>query len=215
MIEALRQSPGVRVDARAFLTVRLLDLYVGDWDRHEGQWAWALFGEGDTATWQPIPRDRDQAFVRYDGLLGGVVRFFVPELLDFSEDYPTPYAATMNGRGLDRRILTGLAWPVWDSIAGALQARLTDHVIDGAVDRLPREYEARNGAILRRALQVRRDKLRQIAQAYFRFLAEQARVFGRGHRVRGEALFRGCESELDGGSGRSVCPSERFGLILT
>ena len=184
MIEALRRHPGVRVDARAYLTVRLVDLYVGDWDRHEGQWRWALFGEGHRAKWEPIPRDRDQAFARFDGVLGGLARFFVPELLNFTEDYPSPYAATMNGRSLDRRILTGLAWPVWDSIARALQARLTDQVIGGAVARLPLEYEAKNGTILRRTLQVRRDKLHRMAQTYFGFLAEQVRVFGRGPRAR-------------------------------
>ena len=173
LLERLEAQPGIRVDTRGFLTARLLDFFVGDWDRHEDQWRWALLREGDSARWYPIPRDRDYAFVRYDGLLMGLVRHVSPKLLVFDRDYASPWAASYNGRHLDRRILNDLEWPVWDSVARALQSRLTDQVIDQAVDRLPAEYEAQNGAFLRRTLRVRRDNLHRAAERYYRFLAEQ------------------------------------------
>ena len=173
LLEKLEEEPWIRVDTRAFLTARLLDFYVGDWDRHEDQWRWALLGKGDSTRWHPIPRDRDYAFVRYDGLLMALVRHVSPKLLVFNEEYASPWAATFNGRFLDRRILNDLEWPVWDSVARALQSRLTDQVIDQAVDRLPPEYEAKNGASLRRTLRVRRDNLHRAAERYYRFLAEQ------------------------------------------
>src|SRR5439155_97164 len=58
----LDRDPANRVDSRACLTARLLDVYVGDWDRHAGPWRWGRFGEGDARVWRPIPRDRDQPF---------------------------------------------------------------------------------------------------------------------------------------------------------
>ena len=177
LLDALEEAPWVPVDTRAYLTVRLVDLLVGDWDRHEDQYRWALLGEGDSARWHPIPRDRDQAFVRYDGALMVIARTIQPKLLNFGERFPSPYAATYNGRHLDRRVLNDLEGPVWDSVARTLQSRLTDSVIDLAVDQLPTEYEVRNGATLRRALRVRRDSLHRAAQRLYRFLSEQVLIY--------------------------------------
>jgi hypothetical protein len=38
LLERLRESSDHRVDAAAFLTARLVDHLMGDWDRHEDQW---------------------------------------------------------------------------------------------------------------------------------------------------------------------------------
>jgi len=173
LIKALRKTPWVRVDSRAYLKTRLVDFLIGDWDRHEGQYRWALVGEGDQARWLPIPRDRDQAFVRYDGALLGVARLVVPKLVVFDVDYPSAYAATYNGRHLDRRILTDLEWPAWDSVARGLQVRLSDQLIDEAVHQLPAEYAARNGAALRRMLKARRDRLREAARGFYDYVSGQ------------------------------------------
>src|SRR5262245_34531203 len=62
----LRGSPNDQVDARAYLAARLVDIYLGDWDRHADQWRWARFGDEKPHRWVPIPRDRDQALARYD-----------------------------------------------------------------------------------------------------------------------------------------------------
>src|ERR1041384_1810156 len=76
--EELDRNPANRVDSRAYLTARLLDVYVGDWDRHADQWRWARFDEGDARVWRPIPRDRDQAFSRLDGFLPRLAPHYPP-----------------------------------------------------------------------------------------------------------------------------------------
>ena len=43
------------------LRARLLDMLIGDWDRHDDQWRWVAFEEGKH-DFKAIPRDRDQAF---------------------------------------------------------------------------------------------------------------------------------------------------------
>ena len=53
MIARLREHPQESVDARRFLTARLVDFFLGDWDRHRGQWRWGR--RTRQAAWEPIP----------------------------------------------------------------------------------------------------------------------------------------------------------------
>jgi len=171
LFEHLEHTSRNRVDSRAFLAARLMDVFIGDWDRHHDQWRWARFDSGPVHIWRPIPRDRDQAFARLDGFLVWLTGFYWPQLVGFSDDYPSIWRLTLAGEVLDRRLLQDLEKPVWDSVARTLQARLTDSVIDGAVRRLPPEYLRKNGAALTRALRHRRDHLPQISDRYYALLA--------------------------------------------
>ena len=190
------RSPDDRVDVRALLTARLFDVFIGDWDRHGDQWRWARFGESVPRQWVPIPLDRDQAFVKYDGLLLSVARQSVPQLVNFGPHYPYIAGATWNGRDLDRRFLVELDWPTWKSVATALQAKLTDAAIDNAVRALPPEHYALKGKPLTAALQQRRDHLLDAARRYYRVLAEQVDV----HATDGDdqaLITRGPKGEVE------------------
>jgi hypothetical protein len=165
-----------RVDPRALLTARLFDVFIGDWDRHAGQWRWARFENSVPRTWLPIPLDRDQAFVKYDGLLLSVARQSVPQLVNFGPKYPYIAGATWNGRDLDRRFLVELDWPTWKSVATALQAKLTDAAIDDALRALPPEHYALKGKTLAAALRQRRDHLLDAARRYYGLLAKQVDI---------------------------------------
>jgi hypothetical protein len=178
LFERLEKYQTEQVDARAFLTARLVDLFLGDWDRHQDQWRWARMSDAEGTPWIPIPRDRDQAFARFDGLLLSLARLSVPQLVEFSPTYPSMVGLTWNARVLDRRLLSGLEWPAWDSAAVALQARLTDAVIDNAVGRLPPELARANAAWLAGALKRRRDLLPQAARRFYTMLAVEADVYG-------------------------------------
>ncbi|HEX3234363.1 MAG TPA: hypothetical protein VHR41_09195 [Gemmatimonadales bacterium] len=174
----LENDQDERVDQRAYLQARLVDLFVGDWDRHQDQWRWARLGHGGSLPWTPIPRDRDQAFAKFDGLLLSLARLSYPQLVEFSPTYPSMVGLSWNARAVDRRLLTGLEWPAWDSIAAGLQSRLTDPVIDQAVERLPPELRAKNQQWLAGALKSRRDRLRDAAHRFYRLLASDVEVHG-------------------------------------
>jgi hypothetical protein len=178
LIARITRAPDDRVNTRAFLTARLFDLLIGDWDRHAGQWRWARFGNAMPRRWVPIPEDRDQAFVKYDGLLLAVARQTAPQLTNFGLDYPYITGATWNGRDLDRRILVELDWPEWESVARRLQAALTDDAIENAVRALPAEHYSLKGAGLVQALRTRRDNLLEAARDYYELLAKQVDVHG-------------------------------------
>ncbi len=182
LFEHLEHSPRHRVDSRAYLAARLMDVFIGDWDRHHDQWRWARFDSGQVHIWRPIPRDRDQAFARLDGFLVWLTGFYWPQVVGFGDDYPSIWRLTLAGEVPDRRLLQDLEKPVWDSVARSLQARLTDSVIDGAVRRLPPEYLQKNGAALTRALRRRRDHLPQISDRYYALLAQVVEIHGTDER---------------------------------
>lgn len=177
LAKELRESPKSRVNAGAFLTARLMDHLMGDWDRHRNQWSWAGYQRDGRTTWLPIPRDRDQVFARFDGLFLGLVRSSHPKLVVFGPEYPPLRGLAWNGQDLDRLLLPALDAEQFDSIALQLQRRLTDSVIDAAVGRLPAAYAAEGSLDLADALRARRDSLGAHARRFYRFLARDVDVW--------------------------------------
>ena len=57
------------VDERALGKARVFDMLIGDWGRHEDNWKWAGYDRGDKRVYYPIPRDRDHAFCRWNGMI--------------------------------------------------------------------------------------------------------------------------------------------------
>src|SRR5688572_3170124 len=155
------------IDARALLTARLVDLLIGDNDRHPGQWKWARLHSGDTARWVPIPRDRDKAFVSYEGFLLKVARLALPRLVTYRNVPQT--ASFYNAVNFDRRLLASLTRAEFDSVARFLQRVITDSVIDDAIRSMPKEYQ-RVGPSLASRLRSRRNNLPKSADGYYRGL---------------------------------------------
>ena len=177
LLERLNTDAKTRVDARQLLTARLVDLLLGDNDRHPDQWDWARFSKDDNAAWEPIATDRDKVFVNYEGLLPNIARFAVPSLVKFSATYPDPSALSANATEFDRRLLQTLGKATWDSIATSLMQRITDPVIDNAVAQMPPEY-ARYSAGIASRLKARRNGLRSVADRYYGELWRVADVQG-------------------------------------
>ena len=165
-----------RVDEHAYLTARLTDLYVGDWDRGPEQWRWARFGDKGERLWEPIPVDRDWAFVRSDGLIAYFARPHRPELVVFNSDYPTLFGLMFQQWDQDRRLLQDLERPAFDSTARWLQSVWTDSAIKDAVAHMPPPMQAKRGEFMVRSLERRRDKLPREADAYYRAMAWGADV---------------------------------------
>ncbi len=178
-----RTVPTTGWTRRAFLTARLVDIFIGDWDRHADQWRWARFGDDKPHLWRPIPRDRDQAFVRYDGLLLKVARASTPQLVNFGGDYAGMLGQTWNGRDLDRR-LPGPAGAGRCSIRSPPRSSRSSptRCIESAAAQLPRGYVPLDSARLAKALKHRRDRLPEAARDYYRHLAGEVDVHG--HRPR-------------------------------
>ncbi|MBJ6109183.1 hypothetical protein JAO73_09185 [Hymenobacter sp. BT523] len=181
MLAALRQSPSYQPDARAYLRARLLDMWLGDWSRREDQWRWASFLEGGGVVFRPIPRDRDQAFFRFDdGVLTRLLSWFLPKFQSFHATIKpgSVEGLTRTARALDRTLLSTLSAEDFRQEADSLQRRLTDAAIAQALTAGPKETQATIAEQLGPALQARRAQLPAVARRYFELLAEEAWVPG-------------------------------------
>jgi hypothetical protein len=176
MFAKLAASPDDRVDARAYLRMRLFDVFVSDFDRHRKQWRW-LRRPGEPL-WHPLPEDRDQALARYEGLLVRTAASYVPQIRTFGKEYDSILGLTYNGREQDRWLLAGFEREAWREEARALQAAITDDVIERAARRMPPEWYPLDGARLVEALRARREALPRQADVYYEHLAGEVDVQG-------------------------------------
>ena len=168
IVERWLANPEDRVDGLALVRARLFDFFLGDWDRHANNFRWAkLPGK---AAWQPLPEDRDQAFVSFKGAVLSVVRPFEPRLLRFEKEYPSSFGLTTQGWPVHRWFLAELDRDDWIDTAVDMQSRITDEVINEAASLMPKPYYAQNGEQLVSTLKARRDKLPEIADRIYRFL---------------------------------------------
>ncbi len=174
MYSRLEAGEGDRVDDRALLRARLLDILMGDWDRHRKQWRWARMGG---PLWAPIPEDRDQAFSRYEGLVLDLARGRDARFQKLRAKYPDIGGLVWNGWDQDRRLLVGLTREDYERTAESLRAAITDPVIENAARAMPEEWYRLDGARLTRILEARRDSLPEIALRYYRHLADRVDVY--------------------------------------
>lgn len=178
MLDDVEDDPVNRVDAREFLAARLVDMLVGDWDRHEGQWRWARYDDANGIRWwRPIPEDRDYAFVAYGGLLVDIGRLIgLGRLVSYDEEFASFTAMMANSLSMNRRILAELDRAAWDSVAAFVQSSVTDSVIAEVMARIP--DEARGGVVARiePRLRARRDGLTRLASRYYRYMAEMVEI---------------------------------------
>ncbi len=180
LLEELREDNDNQADGAAYLRARLLDIVIGDWDRHEDNWRWASFDQEKGRRFEPIPRDRDQVFYVGDGVLHHIAaqNFILPTFQGFRHRIRNVGTWSGQSQGLDRVLLNELTLADWRGEAQRLQQRLTDEVITRAVHQMPREIIAQSGEEIIQKLQARRNELPQYAEEYYAFLARRVNIVG-------------------------------------
>lgn len=199
VLRALHASNKTEVDQQAVLRARLLDMWLGDWDRHDDQWRWAEFKQEDGKRYVPIPRDRDQVF--------SVVNGFIPWLLtrkwglrylhDFDYDTRDIQGLNYNARYFDRSFLTAKDRNAWMATADTLRAAFTDSLIEAAIGLWPKAIYELHGPEIIAKLKARRDRLPELASRYYHFLAKEVEVMGSDQNERFEvARFGGNQTRV-------------------
>jgi hypothetical protein len=179
MLSEINEDNDHSVDQISYVRARLFDFLIGDWGRHEDQWRWASFKNGDKTTYRPIPRDRDQAYSKVDGFLTHIATSAVADYIEGFRDkiqYVNQYNYT--ARNLDRRLMNAVPRDQWASIAAELKIALSDQVIENAIHKLPPEVAKNSAAEIISHLKHRRDLLSEWAAAYYRALAENVNIVG-------------------------------------
>lgn len=174
MYADLRTNPESTFDDRYYLRIRLIDMLVGDWDRHSGQWRWGRDGN----QWRAIPEDRDWAFARMDGVVARLAPLVYDQYVGFSAQFPAVKRLSLQADHIDHRVLNRLARQDFVAAARAIRSALTDSVIAAAVGSLPPPYLPLERDRLVAALTARRDHLEEYSAEYFRYLVRRLRVYG-------------------------------------
>lgn len=168
-------------DQKAFARARLLDVLVGDWDRHKGQWDWAAYATQTDTTYRPIPKDRDQVFLKMnDGAIPAIAtsKLLARKFNSFGPKIKDVKALMINARYIDERLLHELTREEWVAIAEDMQQRLTDEVIERAVKNLPHTIYTLKGESTIQNLKSRRDQLPVVAEEMYEILAGEVTIAG-------------------------------------
>lgn len=215
LLKAVYADPAHAIDQLAFLRARLLDVWLGDWDRHEGQWQWAAFpAPGGGVRYQAVPKDRDQVYFRFDdGLVPWLAsrRFIAPQFQTFRARYGNVAGLVHQAQFIDARGLSRLTRADFARTAADLQRRLPDTLVARALRRLPPAVFALAGARLAAALRARRETLPRAAEAFYLTLARAPALGGTAqaerfvvHRSGDSTTVRVFSRALAAGAGDSL-----------
>ncbi|WP_136465991.1 metallophosphoesterase [Flagellimonas onchidii] len=185
LIKKLRKDEKYRLDGKTYARARLFDMLIGDWDRHVDQWRWAEFkGEDGTKIYEPIPRDRDQAYSRWgDGFVLGFGSRAVPALRifeGFDEEIRSVKGFTSSPRtfALDMALLSEIDMNTWMEQAKYIQQHITEATIDKALLNFPEEVRDETVQKIKKHLLSRKRSLVDTAREYFRVINKYSVVTG-------------------------------------
>lgn len=173
MLDTARTAD-IPIDTMLYARSRLLDMLISDWDRHEGNWEWALIKEQGKPLFQPVPVDRDMAFYNYkDGaftqgvlLVNNKFQSFTPEFADIS-------GLMHQSEELDSSILQNLSQEKMVEQAVYIQNQLTTEVIHKAFMQYPPEVYKVTGPEHEQILQQRLQKLPEAARQFYQLLQKK------------------------------------------
>ncbi len=181
VLAQLRTDPRNRVDQRAVLRARLLDMVLADWDRHEDQWRWLAYPRpGGGWLFRAVPRDRDQAFFVNQGFLPhrASAEYLLPRLQGFDARFRNIDSFNSQARNFDRSFLNELSGADWRAVADSVRASLGDDVLAQALRQWPDSIYQLSGPTIRAKLQAHRNQLPAWAAQYYQFLAQAVNVVG-------------------------------------
>lgn len=178
MFAALDDDNENMVDNKAFLKATLLDLLIGDWDRHPDQWRWVDTKKGKTKMYVGVPRDRDQAFYLNQGVAPwfASLPWMVPNLQGWEAAIKRPKYSLMQHTFLSSRPTSHLSEQEWTQITNDFVKAITDDVIEKALRQLPQtSYDMRHER-LAATLKKRRDNIPEAMKKYYRFMQKTVDV---------------------------------------
>lgn len=173
MLANIQKNKNTYVDKDSYMKARLFDMLIGDWDRHSDQWRWAEFQNGNDIVYYPVPRDRDQAFPRYDGLFFKVIMGIPPlrHMQDFKDDIKSVKWFNREPYPLDLAILEASDLEAWKEQATFIQNNLSEDIIRKSFENIPSEVKNDYDNEVIDKILARKDKLHTFAEEYHKVLS--------------------------------------------
>ncbi len=184
MLSKMLEDNDHRPDSQLVLRARLLDIVIGDFDRHFDQWRWGTVDstkgkEVKGRIYNPLPKNRDQALFRSDGfILNRVSGRAMPFLKGFRYNIPEVEWLGYRSKDFDRIFLTDLDAADWRKIIADVQQRLTDSVISNSIKKMPPAAYAIRGDETVKKMISRKNLLSKAGMQYYNFLAKEVNIIG-------------------------------------
>ncbi|WP_348822211.1 metallophosphoesterase [Flavobacterium aestuarii] len=180
MMQNLHKDEKYSVDEKEYIKARLFDMLIGDWDRHSNQWRWGEYKKDGKVIYKPIPRDRDQAFSKYDGTLLSLL-MNIPALRHmrtFKNEIDNVKWLNREPYPLDLAFLRTSEEKDWLAQAKYIQKHLTDNDIDNAFKSLPKEVQDETIEDIKAKLKNRKKELQKYASEYSDVLSHTVIIAG-------------------------------------
>ena len=182
LLDKLRRKDKIAINESLYIRTRLFDNIIGDFDRHADQWRWAVQKQEDgTDLYEPIPRDRDQAYSDFDGFMLGALTALSPPMR-FMQRYNGNYKETRwfndAGDDVDFAVLTKHTQDDWLREARFIKENLTPEIIDKAFSNFPKEIDQTKVARTKKALLERLAKVEENAVSLYEYLRSGVIITG-------------------------------------
>jgi hypothetical protein len=174
MIKNLDKDNDYKLDGLALFRAKLLDLLVGDWDRHSDQWRWTKEDINGSKLYGAVPRDRDQVFYVNQGILPYMASraWVAPNLQGFGGKIKNVNYSLWKTNFLDPYPGSQLSYEEWTKAVKTFVAAETDDVLEEGLRKLPKAaYDLRHDQLLSQ-LKERRDEIPSAMDEYYRFKNE-------------------------------------------
>jgi hypothetical protein len=172
MLDALDSTNNNSFDSTVFLKARILDMFIGDWDRHGDQWRFVAEKNDYGYKYIPIPRDRDQVFYTNQGVFPYLESrpYVQPFFEGFNPKVRNPGTFLFTSTLLNARLINQFSYEDWMHITNEFVSEVTDSVLETALHQLPSSsYDLRHIELLN-ILKRRRADLPRAFSAYYYFL---------------------------------------------
>lgn len=186
IFQFLAKDEKYQIDERLYIRARLFDMLIGDWDRHHDQWKWESYEKEGKIYFTPFPKDRDQAFVKYDGWVTQLILDY-PELKhmqSFGAKIKNVKWFNREPYSLDLAFTRQSHVEDWLEEAQFIAEQLTENDIKAAFKTLPEEVQNRDIDEIIRNLEVRKQDLKTYAQDYYKVLQKYVVLAGTNKRER-------------------------------
>jgi hypothetical protein len=179
VLEKIKKSNDCLVAQKQVLAARLMDMLIGDWDRHAGNWIWGSFDSANIQYYYAIPRDRDNALFYSDGLVLKLFGHTIwPFYFGFTRKSTQLKKLNYKAWDFDKIFLNELDADTWQQAIQRLQQVMSDSVIEASVKILPASVYALDGKKLTSKLKSRRDGLLKNALQYYQYLSASVTING-------------------------------------
>lgn len=172
MLKNLYKDNDNSYDAKEFLKARMLDMLVGDWDRHEDQWRWFDKEKGKGKFYIGIPRDRDQVFHVTEGLFPKMAsrQWLLPTLQNFGPQIENYKYSLFKTNFLNAHPASQISYKEWMEVVDEFTKEITDDVLEQGLKRLPASAYNQRHYWLLASLKQRRNNTPEAMKDYYNFI---------------------------------------------